>query len=189
MERLRSTYSGLSGGSPKDVHLELVNMTLLRKRCNSVKYLKRKSSWMMQVDPKSNAKCPYKQRKRQNWKGHKWEVIWWRKQRLEQCGQEPPEMGGFSLTDFLGSAALPASWFQGPGFQNRERRGFCCFNLPNMQSPLQQPLGKERSGQEGQQVRTRVLRRGAVTPDFRDTIKGEEGDLPQSQGACPCIFL
>lgn len=89
MERLRSAYSELSGGSPKDVHLELVNMTLLRKRCNSVKHLKRKSSWMMQVDPKSNAKCPYKQRKRQNWKGHKWEVIWWRKQRLEQCGQEP----------------------------------------------------------------------------------------------------
>ena len=62
-EALLGPWCSESDGAPQRyVHLETVNMTVFGKR---VLNLKMSSSWLIQVGPKANDKCPYKKKRRQ----------------------------------------------------------------------------------------------------------------------------
>ena len=132
-----SHYSGLNGSPQQDMSmfspLKSLNVTLFGKRvfADEIKDLKMKLSWIIQVSPKFNSKCPYKRQKRRRGK--------WR-QRLEQyshnqgtvrapqSGMEPGREFSYSLCSMV---APPAPWAETCGLHNYERINFCCYKPPN----------------------------------------------------------
>lgn len=104
-----------------------------------IKDLEMRSSWIIQVFPKSSEKCTYQKQKGRIHKHTEEKVMWRERQRLEWCCHSRRTCGatgswkskGMNSRASRGSAALQTRWFQ-TWPSNCVRTKFCCFQLPDL---------------------------------------------------------
>ena len=96
-----------------------------------------RSSWIIQVGPKSSDKCPYKKRRRCRIREHtQWKAMRRQRQRLEGCSHKPRNAWSYQKLEEARKdsplqpsqgVALLTPWFQTSSLQNCERINLCCF--------------------------------------------------------------